>query len=307
MSETPIPENEAPEAATPAEETLPVSSETDVPQTSSPSFWDDDDAEERGDQPMPILGHLGELRTRLFRCLIAVLLGFFACYAGAEVLYDAILLPVHDSLPERAKIVFTVLTGPFFLHLKIAFLASLFVTSPYVFYQIWSFIAPGLYAEERKYMVPIACVSALFFVGGAAFCYFVVLPFAFPFFLSYSTDTVTAMLDVVEYFSFVLKLILAFGLIFEMPLFSLFLSRLGLITAQQMRRVRKYAVLGIFIVAAILTPPDVVSQLLMAAPMLVLYEISILVAVVFEKKSKKPSPDTETAAPPSPETQGEQA
>ena len=303
MSKTPIPET--PEAATPGAEALPAPSETETPHTSASSFWDDDEAEERGDQPMPILGHLGELRTRLFRCLIAVLIGFLACYAVAEVLYDAILLPVQSSLPEGAKIVFTVLTGPFFLHLKIAFLSSLFVTSPYIFYQIWSFIAPGLYAEEREYILPIACISALFFVGGAAFCYFVVLPFAFPFFLSYSTNTVTAMLDVVEYFSFVLKLILAFGLIFEMPLFSLFLSRLGLVTAQQMRRVRKYAVLGIFIVAAILTPPDVVSQLLMAAPMLVLYEISILVAAVCGKKAKKPFADTETATP-GPETQGEQ-
>ncbi len=303
MSGQQLPEDPSQTGA--GEQTPAVREDAEAASSGSSFPWDDDDAEERGDQPMPLLEHLGELRARLFRCLIALFIGFAACYSGADLLYNEILRPVEGFLPEGARVVFTTLPGPFFLHLKIAALASLFVVSPYLFYQVWAFVAPGLYAHERKYIVPIALLSAVFFVGGAAFCYLVVLPFAFPFFLSYSTDTVTAMLDVVEYFSFVLKLILAFGLIFEMPLFSLFLARLGLVTAKLMRRTRKYAILGIFIVAAILTPPDVFSQLLMAGPMLVLYELSILVAAVFGRKPASPEPAAEADGANS-ETSGEQ-
>ena len=163
-------------------------------------------------------------------------------------------------------------------------MAGVFVACPFLFYQIWAFIAPGLYEEEKKYIIPLALSSALFFVLGGVFCYFGVFPFAFEFFMSYSTDNIVAMLSINEYLSFALKMVLAFGLIFEMPLFSFFLARMGIITAQKMRDVRKYAILAIFVVAAILTPPDVFSQLMMAGPMLVLYEVSIWVAALVGKK-----------------------
>ena len=146
-----------------------------------------------------------------------------------------------------------------------AFVTGLFVTSPYIFYQIWAFISPGLYEEEKKGLLPIALLSAIFFIGGGVFCYFIVFPYAFNFFLGFSSEQIQAMPRITDYLDFVIKLLLAFGLIFEMPLFSFFLSRMGLITAQMMRKARRYAVLCIFIVAAILTPPDVVSQLLVAA------------------------------------------
>ena len=177
--------------------------------------------------------------------------------------------------------------------MKVAFVAGVFVACPFLFYQIWAFIAPGLYEEEKKYIIPLALSSALFFILGGVFCYFGVFPFAFEFFMSYSTDNIVAMLSIDEYLSFALKMVLAFGLIFEMPLFSFFLARMGLITAQKMREVRKYAILAIFVVAAILTPPDVVSQLLMAMPMLLLYEISILVAAAFGRKKKEKKEEEE--------------
>lgn len=174
----------------------------------------------------------------------------------------------------------------------IAFVAGVFLASPAIFYQVWAFVAPGLYDEEKRYIVPIALLSALFFIAGGAFCYFIVFPFAFSFFVSFSTPEIVITPKVSDYLSFVLKLLIAFGLIFEMPIFTLFLARMGLLTAAMMRKGRRYAIVGIFILAAILTPPDVVSQLLMACPMLLLYEASIGVAALFGRR-KKPEPDAD--------------
>lgn len=240
------------------------------------------------EKPMTLLEHLGELRRRLVRGFLAILIGFFACYGFAKELFYYLSLPLLKVMPADAKFIYTGVAEGFFVDLKVSFVAGLFVACPYLFYQIWAFIAPGLYEEEKRYVVPLAFTSALFFLGGGLFCYFVVFPFAFTFFMSYSTDNIVAMLSINEYLSFALKMLIAFGLIFEMPLFSFFLSRLGIISAQWMRSVRKYAVLAVFVIAAILTPPDVFSQLLMAAPMLVLYEISILVAAAVGKKKTKP-------------------
>lgn len=169
-------------------------------------------------------------------------------------------------MPADSKFIYTGVAEGFFVDMKVAFVAGVFVACPFLFYQIWAFIAPGLYEEEKKYIIPLALSSALFFILGGVFCYFGVFPFAFEFFMSYSTDNIVAMLSIDEYLSFALKMVLAFGLIFEMPLFSFFLARMGLITAQKMREVRKYAILAILVVAAILTPPDVFSQLMMAGP-----------------------------------------
>lgn len=243
-----------------------------------------EEKEPEEEKPMTLLEHLGELRRRLVRGFLAILIGFFACYGFAKELFYYLSLPLLKVMPADAKFIYTGVAEGFFVDLKVSFVAGLFVACPYLFYQIWAFIAPGLYEEEKRYVVPLAFTSALFFLGGGLFCYFVVFPFAFTFFMSYSTDNIVAMLSINEYLSFALKMLIAFGLIFEMPLFSFFLARLGIISAQWMRDVRKYAVLAVFIIAAILTPPDVFSQLLMAAPMLVLYEISIWVAAAVGKK-----------------------
>jgi sec-independent protein translocase protein TatC len=246
---------------------------------------------------MPLMEHLNELRVRLTRCCIAVGLAFLACWAVVEPIFDALISPLLAVLPDKSSAMYTTLPEGFFTRMYIAFIVGIFLASPVIFYQIWRFIAPGLYEEEKRFLVPIAVVSAIFFLGGGCFCYFIVFPYAFSFFVSFATESIVIMPKISEYLDFVLKLILAFGLIFEMPLFSFFLARMGVVTAAMMRKGRRYAILLIFIVAAILTPPDVVSQLLMACPMIMLYELSILVAAAFGrgKKSRDRAGDTTIA------------
>ena len=236
------------------------------------------------DEPMTLLGHLSEMRRRLARMVIMVILGFIACYGVAEPVYAWLSEPLQSALPDGSKLIYTSPQGAFFVYLKVALVSSIFVTSPFSFYQIWAFIAPGLYREEKQAVAPLAFFSAFFFLAGASFCYFLVFPLAFRFFMGFSTDVIVPMISVEEYLSFALKLLIAFGLVFEMPLFAHFLARLGVLSPDMMRRKRKYAVLLIFIAAAILTPPDVFSQCLMAAPMLLLYEVSVWVAALAKKR-----------------------
>lgn len=256
------------------------------------------------EKPMGLLDHLNEMRWRLVRCIIAAAVGFCVCWAFVEPIFAVIVKPLLAVLPADGNAMYSTMPEAFFIRMFVACIAGLFVASPVIFYQIWAFISPGLYEEEKLFIVPVAIISAIFFAGGALFCYYIVFPFAFQFFMSYNTEQIRVIPRISDYVDFVLKLLIAFGLIFEMPLFAFFLSRMGVLTAAMMRQARRYAVLGIFIVAAILTPPDVVSQLLMALPMLVLYEISVIVAAVFGRKKKAPAPEAaaaddeaETAAP----------
>ncbi|WP_207264305.1 twin-arginine translocase subunit TatC [Desulfovibrio sp. Huiquan2017] len=175
----------------------------------------------------------------------------------------------------------------FFAHIKISIVAGLFLVSPYVFAQIWGFIAPGLYSHERKWMVPMALFSGLFFTGGALFGYFQVFPYAFDFFAGFSNEGIQFVPKLNEYLSFCLKLLFAFGLVFELPLFIFFLARLGMVSSTGLRKKRKYAILCAFILSAILTPPDPFTQCLMAGPLIVLYELGIWVAFFFGKKEKR--------------------
>lgn len=236
---------------------------------------------------MPLLEHLSELRKRLTKCIIVIGIVFIACYSISDILFHYLALPLIAVMPADTKLIFTSVPEGFFVYLKVAFVAALFITSPYIFYQIWLFISPGLYDEEKRYILPLAICSAAFFLGGAAFCYFFVFPFVFVFFMSYSTATIVAMPSLSNYLSFSLKMLIAFGLIFEMPLFAFFLGKMNLINAEKMRSIRKYAVLVVFIVAAILTPPDVFSQILMAIPMLILYELSIWVVALSARHKEK--------------------
>ncbi|MGE4440305.1 MAG: twin-arginine translocase subunit TatC [Desulfomicrobium sp.] len=249
----------------------------------------DEEAEEEPVHEMTFTEHLNELRVRLMRCLIGAFVGFLACYGFAEQLFMLLMQPLITLLePSGGSLIYTGLPEAFFTHLKVAALAGLFVASPYIFYQIWMFIAPGLYEGERKYMIPIALCSAICFVTGALFGYFVVFPFGFQFFLGYASEVIRPMPSVREYFSFSTSMLFAFGLIFELPLFMFFLSVLGVVNYKSLRKFRKFAILGSFVVAAILTPPDVVSQCLMAGPMCLLYEVGIWVSYVFGKKPKEP-------------------
>lgn len=284
------PQTESSSQATAAEEQLPSESsggQPPVPPSVPPTAAASPEEEEK---PMGLLDHLNELRWRLMRCLLAATVGFMLCWAVVEPLFDILTFPLMQALPAGDHAQYTTMPEAFFTRMVVAFVAGLFLASPFIFYQIWAFISPGLYDEEKRYIVPIAFISAIFFIGGGLFCYFIVFPYAFDFFMGFSTERMKITPRVSDYLEFILKLLVAFGLIFEMPLFSFFLARMGVLTAALMRKVRRYAILVIFIVAAILTPPDVVSQLLMACPMLILYEISILVAVIFAKK-KKPEPE----------------
>jgi len=257
---------------------------------------DEDDLPEMG-----LMDHLNDLRRRLSRSAVAVLVGFLACYAFAEDIFNFLLVPLRPYLPAGSGLIFTNPPEAFFTYMLASAVAGLFLVSPYVFYQVWLFVAPGLYAHERKWIIPIALFSALFFLTGACFAYFVVFPYAFQFFMSYTTDLIHAQLKMEEYFSFTLKLLIAFGICFELPLFVFFLARLGMVTAKSLRKFRQYAILIIFIVAAILTPPDVISQLAMAAPLCVLYELSIWVAHFFSTR-KEPA-----AAEPAAEAGGDES
>jgi len=268
---------------------------TPVPKKKDSEEEEDEEEFEDGEEPMSLMGHLNELRRRLFRMVIIVILGFVAFYGVAEYLYAYLSAPLQAQLPEGSKLIYTSPAGAFFTYMKVALVASLFGTSPITFYQVWAFIAPGLYKEEKRAVLPLAFFSSVFFIAGAAFCFFMVFPIAFKFFMGFATDTIVPMISVEEYLGFALKLLIAFGVVFEMPLFAYFLSRFGILSPDFMRRQRRYAILLIFIVAAILTPPDVFSQCLMAMPMLLLYEVSIYVsAMAYKKKDeKKEAPEEE--------------
>lgn len=278
------------EEAPTLDDSLPVSEES--------GRSDDAREEKSGDalsdaHEMTFLGHLQELRMRLTRCLIAAFVGLLACYGFSEQLFQKLMEPLVTLLePAGGSLIYTGLPEAFFTHLKVAAVAGLFAASPYIFYQLWMFVAPGLYEGERKWIVPIAVCSAACFVTGALFGYYVVFPFGFQFFLGYATDFIRPMPSVKEYFSFATGMLFAFGLIFELPLFMLFLASLGIVTSKGLRKYRKYAMLGSFVVAAILTPPDVVSQILMAGPLCLLYEVGIWVAWIF---GKKPTPEKDKA------------
>ena len=241
---------------------------------------------------MSLLDHLEELRVRLVRVLIAAGIGFAICFAYAEKLLEIMLRPLKEVLPASSTIQTTALTEGFFVSMKAAFVAGLFLASPVIFYQIWSFVAPGLYEEERKLAIPVALFTALCFVSGAGFGYYVVFPFGFTFLANYAPDIVTLNPKLSEYYSLALGLLFAFGIIFEMPVFIFFLARFGVVDHIWLRQKRRWAIVVFFVVAAVLTPtPDAVNQILMAAPMVVLYEISIWVAYLFGKKKRKPETD----------------
>lgn len=203
-----------------------------------------------------------------------------------QVFMDALQQSLMQ-LAQEGHFQYTYPAEAFFSHIKIAIVAGIFLVSPYVFAQIWGFIAPGLYAHERKWMIPMALMSALFFTGGALFGYFQVFPHAFEFFAGFSTEGIEFTPKLNEYLSFCLKLLFAFGLVFELPLFIFFLARMGMVSSAGLRKKRKYAILLGFVLAAILTPPDPFTQCLMAGPLVILYEVGIWVAYFFGKKEKR--------------------
>ncbi len=245
---------------------------------------------------MTFLEHLEDLRKRLFYSFVALFIGFVPGWIFSKELYTILARPVTQYLPEGTRLAFTTLTAPFMLYMKVAFLASLFFMSPFVFLQIWYFVAPGLYRKEKKYAVPFVLMTTFFFSIGALFAYFIVFPWACRFFLTLGRDF-QPVITVDQYFGFALKVILGIALVFELPTLVFFLAKMGLITARWMVRNFKYAVLLIFVIAAVITPtPDVITQSIVAVPMLVLYGLSILIALVVGRgKDKARSSGTDQA------------
>jgi sec-independent protein translocase protein TatC len=229
-------------------------------------------------------GHLDELRKRLITCFIAIGIGFVASYAFKDKLFSILVNPLVSVMEAGDTLIFTGLPEAFFTYLKVALLSGIMLAAPVIIYQFWMFVTPGLYKKERRILIPIVILSSVFFIGGSLFGYFIVFPWGFKFFLGFATETIRPLPSMKEYLSFSAKLLLAFGLVFELPLVLTFLARIGIVSVDFLKKNRKYALLLFFAGAAILTPPDVVTQVMMALPLMVLYEISIIGAKVFGKK-----------------------
>ncbi len=236
------------------------------------------------DEKLPFTGHLEELRRRLIICFISVGIGFAGGYLFKKRLFEILMNPLVKVMKPGQNLVFTGLPEAFFTYLKVSLLTGILIASPVIIYQFWLFVAPGLYDREKRLLIPIVLLSTVFFVGGALFGYFIVFPYGFEFFLGFATEIIQPLPSMKEYMSFSSKLLIAFGLVFELPLVITFLAKLGIVSVDFLKKNRKYALLCFFVGSAILTPPDVVTQVMMALPLMVLYEISILGARVFGKK-----------------------
>ncbi len=234
------------------------------------------------EEELPVTEHIEELRYRLFKSVAAIVVGFLIAWPFKKKL----LLFLERPLPENlhGKLIFLSPPEAFFTALKVSFFAGILLAMPYVLYQLWKFIEPGLYEHEKKFILPFMFFSVMFFFAGAAFAYFVILPFGLKFLLSFMGDLLTPQITIGSYISFVIQMILAFGFVFLLPVVVWLLSKLGVINYRMLEKNRKFAILIIFIIAAILTPPDVFSQVMMALPLIVLYELSIWVAKVTGKR-----------------------
>ncbi len=249
------------------------------------------------DVTMPLTAHLEELRWRLIRALLAIGLAFVAVYNFSDVLFAVLTRPLLELQEGPVELIGTGVAEAFFTKLKVSFIAAVFVASPVLFWQAWMFIAPGLYDGEKRYARPFVFFATFFFILGAVFCYQVVLPVGYRFFLAeYATIGVAPSIRISEYLSFTARMLLAFGVTFELPVLTFFLARLGVVTHRTMLGYFRYAVLGIVIIAAVLTPgPDVASQMLMAGPLFVLYLLSIGIAYVFARPAATPAESLDDA------------
>src|SRR3954462_3048747 len=226
---------------------------------------------------------LMELRDRLLRSIIAIGVVFLCLFPFASDLYDLLAYPMMHTLPEGSKMIATGVITPFLIPVKIAAMLAFLIALPYVLYQAWAFVAPGLYSHEKKLVLPLVVASTVLFILGIAFCYFFVFGVVFSFVNRIAPKSITVAPDIEQYLNFVLTMFLAFGVTFEVPIAVVILARMGVVTLQQLKSIRPYFIVGAFIVAAVVTPPDVVSQLLLAIPMCLLYELGLFAARFFVK------------------------
>ncbi|MGP3789050.1 twin-arginine translocase subunit TatC [Pseudomonas sp. B392_1p] len=237
------------------------------------------------DQEMPLVSHLTELRTRLLRCVIAILLIFAALFYFAQDIYALVAAPLRAYLPAGATMIATGVASPFLTPFKLTLVVSLFLGMPIVLQQIWGFIAPGLYKQEKRIAVPLLVSSILLFYAGMAFAYFVVFPIMFGFFASVTPEGVAMMTDIGQYLDFVLTLFFAFGVAFEIPIATFLLIWVGIVDVETLRKSRPYVIVGCFIVGMFLTPPDVFSQVLLAVPMWMLFEVGVFFGALVKRKA----------------------
>ena len=257
--------------------------ETQVPPAAA-----DQEASDDGLTSMSFLDHLDELRRRLTYSLIAVCVAFLVCWSFAPDIFAILQQPLLQYLQPGEKLAYTRLTAPFFLYMKVAFFSAIFLSAPIILTQLWLFIAPGLYPKEKRYALPFIFFASIFFVGGGYFGYRVVFPMACGFFVEMGRNF-QQVITVDDYFGFASKLILAMGLVFETPILIFFLSRLGIVTPQFLMKNFKYAIVAIFIIAAVITPtPDMITQSALAIPMILLYLLGVLVSYLFGTATREP-------------------
>lgn len=243
--------------------------------------------EETTDQPLPLVAHLTDLRDKLLRSLVAVLIVFIGLFAFANDIYTFVSEPLRALLPEGTTMIATEVASPFLTPFKLTMVAAIFLAIPYVLYQVWSFIAPGMYKQEKRLAIPLLISSVALFYAGAAFAYYVVFPLIFAFFTSIGPDDVTIMTDINSYLDFVLKLFFAFGIAFEIPIAAVLMIWSGITTPEALAKKRAYIIVGCFIFGMLLTPPDIISQALLAIPMWLLFEVGIFFGRFVEKNKHR--------------------
>jgi sec-independent protein translocase protein TatC len=241
------------------------------------------------DNEESFLSHLVELRDRLIRALLAIIIVFICLFPWARELYALLAAPLMRALPQGGQMIATDVVGVFLVPMKVAMMVAFLVALPYVLYQAWAFIAPGLYAHEKRLVAPLIFASVLFFFLGMSFAYFVVFPTVFHFMSSVAPSGVAWMTDIDKYLSFVLTTFMAFGLTFEVPVIVIVLVRVGLVDVAKLREIRPYVIVGAFVVGAIFTPPDVLSQVMLAVPLWLLYELGIVMAVFVSRSTVAPT------------------
>ena len=238
--------------------------------------------------------HLVELRKRLFISVMTVIVMFVVCFSFWNQILDFIIAPLQNTLPDNQKMVFLEVQEPFFVAMKVAFFTGFLFSLPIIFWQFWLFVAPGLYENEKKYVIPFVISATFMFLVGAAFCYYVVVPIGFAFLINFGQLLFSAMLNIGGYVGFFTKLVIAFGIAFELPVITFFLAKLGLVDDKMLKNSFRYAIVVIFIFAAIMTPPDILSQFLMAVPLIGLYGLSIFIAArINPAKTEEPAQETD--------------
>ena len=240
------------------------------------------------------ISHLIELRNRVVRAGIAVVIVFLCLMPWAAHIYDLLAYPMMIALPAGSRMIATGVITPFLIPVKVTLLVAFMITLPWVLYQMWAFVAPGLYSHEKKLVAPLVISSSLLFVAGVAFCYFLVFGVVFRFINNFAPKSISVAPDIDSYFGFVMTMFIAFGLTFEVPIVVVVLVRMGLVTVEKLRQIRPYVVVGAFVLAAVVTPPDIMSQLLLAVPLCLLYEVGLLLAPMFARMTRSSEEQPET-------------